>query len=224
MTSPRRRPAGAVAIVTGAAGATGRSVLRTLAEQGVVVVALDASVQGLADEEDLYPGQVLPFTADVTAPGAAACAVALVAERLGAPQILVHLAGQLTRPAMGKLTESMWGLERALHVDAGVEFTRAVLPLMDGAGWGRVVHVVDAHADAVGDGRDSYRSSRSALVECLEHSAASAPRGVTVNVLLCGRSAAEAPGVDETTVANAVAFLVSEDARGVSGRHFSVVG
>lgn len=84
---------GVVAIVTGAAGAIGRSVLRTLAEQGVVVVALDASVQDLADEEDLYPGQILPFTADVTAPGAAACAIALVVERLGAPQILVNLAG-----------------------------------------------------------------------------------------------------------------------------------
>ncbi|SRR5581483_11806118 len=82
--------AGAVAIVTGAAGGVGRATVVLLRSRGACVVAedIDPAVEALEDE------RVATLQGDVAEAGTARQAVALARERFGALDVLVNNAGR----------------------------------------------------------------------------------------------------------------------------------
>jgi NAD(P)-dependent dehydrogenase (short-subunit alcohol dehydrogenase family) len=102
---------GQVAIVTGASGRLGREYVRVLAAAGADVGAVD-----VADEPQLFDsrpdgsGQVVVERADLTRKDEVDRAVAAIADRLGAPTILVNNAGMGSSPAAA-------GLETGLFED-----------------------------------------------------------------------------------------------------------
>src|SRR5262245_34894394 len=90
---------GQVAIVTGGLGRLGRGYVRTLADAGAAVIALD--VDEAADRVDALArhGRVVrALTVDVTRREAVNDAIARVAADLGAPTILVNNAGPGSSP------------------------------------------------------------------------------------------------------------------------------
>jgi NAD(P)-dependent dehydrogenase (short-subunit alcohol dehydrogenase family) len=102
---------GQVAIVTGAFGRLGREYVRVLAAAGADVGAVD-----VADDPKLFDsrrdgsGQVVVERADLTRKDEVDRAVAAIADRLGAPTILVNNAGMGSSPAVA-------GLETGLFED-----------------------------------------------------------------------------------------------------------
>ncbi|MGH9387484.1 MAG: SDR family oxidoreductase [Vicinamibacterales bacterium] len=90
---------GQVAIVTGGLGRLGRGYLRTLAQAGASVVAIDAGGSPAVVEALARQGsQARALTIDVTNRAAVSDAMARVAAEVGTPTILVNNAGPGSSP------------------------------------------------------------------------------------------------------------------------------
>ena len=135
---------GRTALVTGGAGGIGASTCVALAERGVDVAVLDIDAERVADVcrtiEDLGR-RAVPLVCDATEDGAVTAAAAQAIEALGGVSILVNGLGDHCRvlgPFLDSTPEQWDRLYRInlLHV---FEASRAVLPGMIDAGWGRIV-------------------------------------------------------------------------------------
>ena len=91
---------GQVAIVTGGLGRLGRQYVRTLAQAGASVAALDTADDPNAFR-DLIAARAMTVRVDLTVRDRVNEAVAQVARELGAPSILVNNAGLGSSPASG---------------------------------------------------------------------------------------------------------------------------
>ena len=142
---PLKGMAGKVALVTGAAGAIGAAVSRTLHSAGVDVALLDITDEGLAKmtaELSSCPGgRVLPLKVDISDHAAIEDAVAKVNEQLGAPSILVNVAGILSNNKLAETSVAEWDRVMNINVTAAFLLCKACCPAMAAQGWGRVVNI-----------------------------------------------------------------------------------
>jgi 3-oxoacyl-[acyl-carrier protein] reductase len=227
-----------VALVTGAARGIGRATAMTLAGEGARVVCVDrvddsAAVAALAREID---GTSL--LVDVTAPDAAA----RITDALGARgvDIVVHNAGITRDRTLARMTPELWDAVIAVNLAAVVRITDA-LPIRDG---GRVICLSSVAGIAGNVGQTNYAASKAALIGYVDALAARlAPRGITANAIAPGfietRMTAAVPlmireagrrlsalgqgGLPED-VAQAIAFLASPGAQGITGATLRVCG
>jgi 2-dehydro-3-deoxy-L-rhamnonate dehydrogenase (NAD+) len=131
---------GRVAIVTGAARGIGLATAELLAGRGHRVAAVDVDEERLRAEAVRV--DVEPFVTDVTDRAAVERMVGGVAERLGGVDVLVNNAGIAGRSLpTWELTDDDWDSVLALNLSGPFYCCRAVLPLMRGRGWGRIVNV-----------------------------------------------------------------------------------
>ena len=127
---------GKCALVTGAAGAIGTAIARSLQKAGVNVALLDITADGLAALAGELGalgegGKVLPITVDISDAAAIEAAVGKIkeAEGFGAPDILINVAGILSN---NKLKETSLEVQRSscflddLH--DGTLFARSLEP------------------------------------------------------------------------------------------------
>jgi NAD(P)-dependent dehydrogenase (short-subunit alcohol dehydrogenase family) len=134
-----------VVVVTGAARGIGESVVRRLAGAGWCVAAVDIDARGLADlsSSALVEGWcVEPFRADVSDLDAVVGMVDAVQARFGWISALVNNAGIIGSGApLWEVRPDEW--DRILSVDLTSMYycSRAVIPLMLTAGFGRIVNM-----------------------------------------------------------------------------------
>ena len=173
------RPAGRVAVVTGASSGIGAATTRRLAAAGMEVVAVARRGDRL-DELAAGVDSVHPYVADVTDTAQVDALAAWVAERFGACHALVNNAG-----VPGGPLESRADLEdtlRTIDVNLGgtVRCTAAFAELLATSAPSRVVNVGSV-SGKIGLGPAGYVASKFGTVglsEALGFSWAS--RGVTV--------------------------------------------
>jgi NADP-dependent 3-hydroxy acid dehydrogenase YdfG len=136
---------GRVAVITGATGVLGRVVTETFARDGVrvVVVGRDkARLDQLAQEFQLSTGSWLPVVADLRRPEAASNVVSATLEEFGRLDVLIHLVGgwsggtPIVELDPGELTGML-----DQHVWTTLNITKAAVPVMIEAGWGRVIAI-----------------------------------------------------------------------------------
>lgn len=82
-----------LAVVTGAAGGMGRAITKALAGDGVHVIALDQSADGLKEVSEDLGESVTPMAIDLTEPGAVKEAFAWIDGQHGGLDALVNNAG-----------------------------------------------------------------------------------------------------------------------------------
>ena len=178
--------AGRTAVVTGAGGGIGSSVVRRLIADGAIVGALDrdgAALDRLADE--VGTGVHL-IVVDLRDPDATAAALAIFARAAGRVTILVNNAGIAGEGAFLDVDDAAWSDMMAVHVGGTVACTRAVLPGMLEAGDGRIVTIL---SDGVWHGRTTvpYTTAKGALLGFTRSLATEvAGRGVLVNAVAPG--------------------------------------
>jgi NAD(P)-dependent dehydrogenase (short-subunit alcohol dehydrogenase family) len=193
-----------VLIITGAGGGLGGAMARGLLAAGrrIVAVDIEAGAKGLAalTADAAAAGaaeRLLTTTANVRSEDEADAVVARTLERFGTVQGLINNAGlgPYRQPGDTAFTfldvpPGYWQALIDTNVNGPFMMTRAVVPELLAAGWGRVINVTTSLATMVMKGMAPYGAAKAAL------EAASAiwakdldGSGVTVNVLVPGGAA-----------------------------------
>ncbi|MDA8044639.1 MAG: SDR family NAD(P)-dependent oxidoreductase [Actinomycetota bacterium] len=236
MPQPRR------AVVTGAARGLGRAIALRLASDGFEVVALD--VDGGGAEATAAACGGMAVSCDVSDRRSVAAA-AEQAERDGPVEVLVNNAGIWTYgPLIGASQED---IDRVISVNllGTLHCCRAFAPGMVAAGRGAVVNLSSLAAAMAATGVEIYPVTKGAVEMVTRQLALElGPSGVRVNAIGPGnmltegtapayegdRMAARAASVPlrriglPADIANAVAFLVSDQASYISGQVIYVDG
>lgn len=181
---------GRVALVTGGGRGIGREAALALASAGADVAVAARSAPELADTVAAIiatgrRGEAI--VCDVTKRAQVEAMIARVKGALGEPLILVNNAGIAGSAKLTDTTDEMW--DRMLQVNATGSFycTRAVLPMMLQAKWGRIVNVASIAAKAGAPYIAAYAASKHALLGLTRAVAAEvATRGITVNAVCPG--------------------------------------
>ena len=228
-----------VALVTGAARGQGAAIVERLHTDGFRVAACDLLADELAAAvEALGVDGVIAVALDVTSEDQWAAAVNLTIDRFGALTTLVNNAGVLHRASLAE--ETPHGFETSWRVNCLGPFLgiRASLEALRQAEGASIVNTCSTGAVRPFPDHAAYGSSKWALRGLTQIAAAElAPSGIRVNAVLPGP--VETAMLDEPTqarlaatgrlgkpmeIADAVAFLASEQASFITGSELVVDG
>ncbi|MGW5106155.1 SDR family oxidoreductase [Nocardia sp. NPDC004123] len=237
-----------VALVTGASRGIGAASAVRLAAQGYSVAVNYATsahhAEAVVRQIIANGGQAVALEGDVSLDGAGEELVRETERRLGPPVIVVNNAGVQRSRAMIKQSPDEFDQMIATNVRGAWAVTRAALPHMYEADWGRVVFISSVLGATGGPGDSGYGASKAALLGMAKSLAFEVSRrNITSNAVLPGTiltdivtdvdpdvlaaniaAIAARRGGEPREVAAVVGFLCSEDASYVSGAEIVVHG
>jgi NAD(P)-dependent dehydrogenase (short-subunit alcohol dehydrogenase family) len=242
-----------VAIITGAASGIGAGTAEVFAEQGARLVLVDRDAKGLARVASGLPlaaGEVVTFAGDVAQQETALGAVQRADEMFGGADILFNNAGVMTSGDFREVDEAAWDNVLDINLRGFYLMSRAVIPGMLARGSGAIVNTSSVMALMTEPGYEAYTTSKAGIIGLTKALAVSyATQGIRVNAICPGwidtpmnqRLAEELGGIDNLTpiilrqqpngrmlstreVGNAVAFLASNLASGITGAVLTVDG
>ena len=222
---------GRTALVTGTAQGIGSAIASALARHGATVHGVDKDTVDVTDREQ----------------------VAALVEQIGPVAILVNNAGgvvgQVGRP-LEEVPDEDWQAVVAANLTSTFVCTRAVVPGMKAAGYGRIVNISSGAGRSVSlTGIQAYASAKAGQIGFTRQTAHElGPFGITVNSIAPGFVLSnptsirqwESYGADgqqailariatrrlgePQDIANGVLFFVAEEASWVTGQVISIDG
>jgi NAD(P)-dependent dehydrogenase (short-subunit alcohol dehydrogenase family) len=138
MTQPLQ---GRHALVTGGGRGIGAAIAGALAAAGARVTLLGRTTAELEKTAAALPGGARAVTADVTDARQVERAFAAARDAGGEISILVNNAGLAKSRPLTKGDEAFWRMMLDVNLTGAWHCTRAVLPAMLAANWGRIVSV-----------------------------------------------------------------------------------
>lgn len=229
-----------VTVVTGAGGALGRAVTELLLGRGHAVAGVDQSTAPLDALVASHPGRCSALAFDVTSHSEWREAIARIVRELGAPTGAVLCAGGWAggTPEHAQSDDAVWQRMLTMNLETARVSVRALLPGMVERRQGSIV-VIGSRAVArpwESAGAAAYAAAKSAVVAYAQAVAADVlPAGVRVNAVLpsvidTNANRAAMPGaehdrwVSTASLAGVIAFLLSDEARDLSGAALPVYG
>jgi 3-oxoacyl-[acyl-carrier protein] reductase len=230
-----------IALVTGAARGIGEATARLLAQEGAHVICLDRPQDDGPTSQLARSIGGTPLLVDIRAEGAAERIVEAV-KALGGIDVIVHNAGITRDKTLARMREEQWDEVLGVNLEAVVRTQAALDPLLRDEG--RVICLSSIAGLAGNVGQTAYSASKAGIVGFVKaKSGELAGRGITVNAIAPGfietrltaaipiavreagrRLAALGQGGLPEDVAQAIVFLASPGANGLTGRTLRVCG
>jgi 3-oxoacyl-[acyl-carrier protein] reductase len=175
------------ALVTGGSRGVGLAVARALARHGRHVTATYARDASAAHgARDAAHADGLPISME-RCDATSRAEVATLFERAGPFDVVVHAAGFTRDRLLLQMSDADFDDVLAVHLDGAFFASRAALPAMLAAGWGRIVYIVSPSALVGRRGQANYAAAKSALIGLAKALAREAGAGgVTVNCVSAG--------------------------------------
>jgi len=155
---------GRVAVITGASRGLGRAMAVELASAGAKLALVGRDRAKLEETAALTGPDSAIFTADVTDEAQVLALESSVRERFGRVDILINNAGMNIRKPLLEYTLDEWNLIMDTNLTSGFLVTRALIPLMRGRGYGRILNLASIMSHVSLPGRSAYSASKAALL------------------------------------------------------------
>ncbi len=240
--------AGKVALVTGGSRGIGRAIALTLAEHGADVAINYAGNTAAAEEvkgaiEGMGRKAILVQSSVADTDGVQAI-VNQVVKELGRLDILINNAGITRDGLLMRMKEADWDAVLETNLKGVYNCSKAVMRTMMKQKSGRIVNMASVVGEMGNAGQANYAAAKAGVIGFTKSLAKEvASRGITVNAVAPGFIATDMTSVltDEQKaemartiplgragqpqdVANAVLFLVSEEAAYITGQVLNVDG
>lgn len=241
---------GKTAVITGAARGMGLATAQQLARDGGVVVLLDLPASnGEAAAEDINQagGRASFIGCDVLDETSVVDAAGQIRDRFGHVDHLVNIAGVNVHARIEDMTVAQWDRMMGVNVTGMFLMMKHIVPLMQG---GAVVNMGSVSAFVGSDGYAAYVTTKGAVLSLTKAAALElAPQQIRVNAvapgwvdtqftwdaldsaddrekLLASANHAHILGriAQPAEVAGAIAFLLSDEARFITGETLFVDG
>ena len=239
---------GKAALITGGSRGLGRAIGLRLAQQGADIAFsykgnASAAEQTVKDIEAVGP-RAVAIQGDVRDPESAEAVVKAALEAYGKIDILVNNAGITRDDLIMRMTPEAWRDVLETNLFGAFWMTKAVTRPMLKARAGRIVNITSVSGQAGQMGQANYSSAKAGLIGLTKATARElASRGITVNAVapgfvlteltqnlpealqneLIARTPLGRFGTVEE-IADAVAFLASDEARYITGQVLAVDG
>jgi 3-oxoacyl-[acyl-carrier protein] reductase len=239
--------AGKVSIITGASQGIGESIALNLAQNGAQTILVDIQKKKLDEVaqkiEDIH-GKAFAYEADVSDTSQVLELVETLIKNHGELHHLVNNAGITRDNLLMRMKEDEWDAVMAVNLKGVFNFSKAVIRHMIRNRYGRIVNISSVVGLIGNPGQTNYSASKAGVLGLTKSLAREvASRGITVNAV--------APGFIETAmteslpedvqkqfldvipmgrfgtaqeVAQAVKFLISEEASYLTGQVINVNG
>jgi NAD(P)-dependent dehydrogenase (short-subunit alcohol dehydrogenase family) len=237
---------GRVAIVTGAARGLGRAIAERLYERGA---ALGVNVRDRTRAQALAESlgeRAIAIPGDIAADGVPDAIVEATLDRFGRIDILVNNAAFARSTRFPELTPAEWRQALEVNLTAPFLLTKAVLPTMKAAHYGRIINISSSAGRTVSTlGGAHYTASKAGMLGLTRAAAKELGKfGITVNAVCPGMIDTELTHENATPellerlaasypiprlgtaieVADLVCFLASEAAGYMTGTSLDITG
>jgi len=218
-------------LVTGGLGVLGRSVGAELTARGARVALVDRAPQADVAGVEAVVGGV-----DLGDGAIAAAGFAKVAEQLGGIDAIVNVAGGFAWETLEGGSVETWDRLYTMNLRTAVIACREVLPYLLRQPAGRIVNIGALAALKAGAGMGAYAASKAGVARLTESLAEELKdKNITVNAVLPSildtpANRADMPEADVSrwvstqALSGVIAFLLSDDARAITGACLPVAG
>lgn len=237
---------GKTAIITGAGGHLGRGTALRLAEEGARVLVNDIHLPEARKTVEMIiqqGGQAKANGADISKPQEVGDMVANALDDWGQIDILINNAGDIKDALLTQMTDEQWDFVIDLNLKGSFLCARAVSSHMIARRYGKIVNL-SSMAYKGNVGQANYSAAKSGVVgftraiglelaryginvNCIAPGMIDTPRTQTLDPQILDRIVKKTPMRrmgEIVDIANAILFLVSEDAKYISRQVIHVAG
>ncbi|MFJ8260751.1 SDR family NAD(P)-dependent oxidoreductase [Rummeliibacillus sp. NPDC094406] len=239
-----------VAFITGAGRGIGREIAQKLAHKGFAIVVTDVHLENANETVSRIAeigGEAVSVLCDVTKLESVENAVQNAVEKFGKIDVLINNAGWDKIEPFLKSDPSTWELILNINLMGQIHTCKTILPLMIENGYGKVVNIASDSGRVGSSGEAVYSAAKGGVIAFTKTLAREMARH-KININSIAPGPADTPLFKEigeynegiatalvkaipfrrlaqpSDIANAVAFLASDEAEYITGQTLSVNG